>query len=50
MNQVLTYVIDGSDKVVSTNLEFKAFAKKSDAATLEYSVHGKSIWSFYRCR
>ena len=46
MNQVLTYVIDGSDKVVSTNLEFKAFAKKSKAASLEYSVQGKSIWSF----
>lgn len=46
MNQALTYVIDSSDKVVSTNLEFKTFAKKSNAASLEYSVHGKSIWSF----
>ena len=46
MNQVLTYVIDGSDRVVSTNLEFKAFANRSNASSLEYSVHGKSIWSF----
>lgn len=46
MNPVLTYVIDASDKVVSTNSEFNSFAKKSDAASLEYSVHGKSIWSF----
>jgi hypothetical protein len=46
MNPVLIYVIDGSDRVISTNSEFNAFAKKSDAASLEYSVHGKSIWSF----
>ena len=46
MNSVLTYVIDGSDTVVETNLEFNSFAKENDAAELEYSVHGKSIWSF----
>ena len=46
MNPVLTYVIDDSDKVVETNSEFNSFAQKSDAASLEYSVHGKSIWSF----
>ena len=46
MNQVLIYVINGSDRVVSTNLEFKAFAQKSRAFSLEYCVHGKSIWSF----
>ncbi|MEM9544744.1 MAG: hypothetical protein AAGA77_02160 [Bacteroidota bacterium] len=46
MNPVLTYVIDSSDKVIETNSEFNSFAQKSDAASLEYSVHGKSIWSF----
>lgn len=46
MNSVLTYVIDESDKVISTNSEFNSFAKQNDAAVLEYSVHGKSIWSF----
>jgi len=46
MNPILTYIIDESDKVISTNSEFNSFAKKSDAATLEYSVHGKSIWNF----
>jgi len=46
MKPVLTYVIDASDKVVSTNSEFDSFAKESDASELEYSVHGKSIWSF----
>jgi len=46
MSSILTYVIDNTDKVVSTNSEFGSFAKESDAASLEYSVHGKSIWSF----
>ena len=46
MNSILTYVIDDADKVISTNAEFNSFAKKNDAAVLEYSVHGKSIWSF----
>lgn len=46
MNPILTYTIDNTDKVVSTNSEWTSFAKKSDAAALEYSVHGKSIWNF----
>ena len=46
MNPILTYTIDGKDRVVSTNSEWGVFAKKSSAASLEYSVHGKSIWSF----
>ena len=46
MNPILTYIIDGKDRVVSTNSEWNLFAKKNQAASLEYSVHGKSIWSF----
>ena len=46
MNPILTYTIDGKDRVVSTNSEWNSFARKSDAASLEYSVHGKSIWNF----
>ena len=46
MHPVLTYIIDDSDKVVSINSEFTAFAKEGNAASLEYSVHGKSIWNF----
>ncbi|MDF1694259.1 MAG: hypothetical protein P1U56_00410 [Saprospiraceae bacterium] len=46
MNPILTYTIDETDRVISTNSEWDSFAKQSDAADLEYSVHGKSIWSF----
>lgn len=46
MNSPLIYTIDNNDTVVSTNSEWSSFAKANDAAALEYSVHGKSIWSF----
>lgn len=46
MNKVLTYVIDGSDKVKSTNSEFNSFARRNNARSLTNSVQGKSIWSF----
>ena len=46
MNSILTYTIDETDKVISTNSEWDTFAKEGDAASLEYSVHGKSIWGF----
>ena len=46
MNSTLIYTIDNNDKVVSTNSEWTTFAKQNDAASLEYSVHGKSIWNF----
>ena len=46
MNPILTYVIDGKDRIVSTNSEWSSFAKRNHAASLEYSVNGKSIWNF----